>query len=103
MARWIADILEWYITAMQDSNIVKNPVPSVERDLTGYTFFSLLLSIAYPPPSPPASLQVLALSFCSGLLLLHQTIQNKIGEELLQDLINFCLSYMGLIKLPKKR
>lgn len=33
----------------------------------------------------------------------HQTIQNKIGEELLQDLINFCLSYMGLIKLPKKR
>eukprot|EP00066_Takifugu_rubripes_P030529 XP_011619795.1 PREDICTED: phosphomannomutase 1-like [Takifugu rubripes] len=30
-------------------------------------------------------------------------IQNQIGEELLQDLINFCLSYMGLIKLPKKR
>uniref|UniRef100_A0A672ZPY7 Phosphomannomutase n=1 Tax=Sphaeramia orbicularis TaxID=375764 RepID=A0A672ZPY7_9TELE len=28
---------------------------------------------------------------------------NQIGEELLQDLINFCLSYMGLIKLPKKR
>uniref|UniRef100_A0A672K7G2 Phosphomannomutase n=1 Tax=Sinocyclocheilus grahami TaxID=75366 RepID=A0A672K7G2_SINGR len=30
-------------------------------------------------------------------------IQNHLGEELLQDLINFCLSYMGLIKLPKKR
>lgn len=40
---------------------------------------------------------------CSVLLLPHQTIQSKIGEELLQDLINFCLSYMGLIKLPKKR
>lgn len=32
-----------------------------------------------------------------------QAIQNQIGEELLQDLINFCLRYMGLIKLPKKR
>ncbi|XP_071241600.1 phosphomannomutase 1-like isoform X1 [Salvelinus alpinus] len=32
-----------------------------------------------------------------------EAIQNQIGEELLQDLINFCLSYMGLIKLPKKR
>lgn len=38
-----------------------------------------------------------------GLLWSHQAIQNQIGEELLQDLINFCLSYMGLIKLPKKR
>lgn len=32
-----------------------------------------------------------------------QAIQNQLGEELLQDLINFCLRYMGLIKLPKKR
>ncbi|XP_064866236.1 phosphomannomutase 1-like isoform X1 [Oncorhynchus nerka] len=32
-----------------------------------------------------------------------EAIQNQLGEELLQDLINFCLSYMGLIKLPKKR
>lgn len=38
-----------------------------------------------------------------GLLWSRQAIQNQIGEELLQDLINFCLSYMGLIKLPKKR
>ncbi|XP_072299842.1 phosphomannomutase 1-like isoform X2 [Eucyclogobius newberryi] len=38
-----------------------------------------------------------------GKLLSKQAIQNQIGEELLQDLINFCLSYMGLIKLPKKR
>ncbi|XP_055753579.1 phosphomannomutase 1-like isoform X4 [Salvelinus fontinalis] len=37
-----------------------------------------------------------------GKLLSKQAIQNQIGEELLQDLINFCLSYMGLIKLPKK-
>ncbi|XP_068574635.1 phosphomannomutase 1-like isoform X2 [Cebidichthys violaceus] len=38
-----------------------------------------------------------------GKLLSKHAIQNQIGEELLQDLINFCLSYMGLIKLPKKR
>uniref|UniRef100_A0A4X2KCW5 Phosphomannomutase n=1 Tax=Vombatus ursinus TaxID=29139 RepID=A0A4X2KCW5_VOMUR len=31
------------------------------------------------------------------------TIQNYLGEELLQDLINFCLNYMALLKLPKKR
>uniref|UniRef100_A0A8C7XA81 Phosphomannomutase n=1 Tax=Oryzias sinensis TaxID=183150 RepID=A0A8C7XA81_9TELE len=38
-----------------------------------------------------------------GKLVSKHTIQNHLGEELLQDLINFCLSYMGLIKLPKKR
>ncbi|XP_067311734.1 phosphomannomutase 1 [Pseudorasbora parva] len=38
-----------------------------------------------------------------GKLISKQAIQNQLGEELLQDLINFCLSYMGLIKLPKKR
>ncbi|XP_057184030.1 phosphomannomutase 1 isoform X2 [Triplophysa rosa] len=38
-----------------------------------------------------------------GKLLSKQAIQNKLGEELLQDLINFCLRYMGLLKLPKKR
>ncbi|XP_031432817.1 phosphomannomutase 1 [Clupea harengus] len=38
-----------------------------------------------------------------GKLLSKQAIQNQLGEELLQELINFCLSYMGLIKLPKKR
>ncbi|XP_051905933.1 phosphomannomutase 1 [Hippocampus zosterae] len=38
-----------------------------------------------------------------GRLHSTQAIQNHIGEELLQDLINFCLNYMGLIKLPKKR
>ncbi|CAG5897490.1 unnamed protein product [Menidia menidia] len=38
-----------------------------------------------------------------GKLLSKHAIQNHLGEELLQDLINFCLSYMGLIKLPKKR
>ncbi|XP_068605587.1 phosphomannomutase 1-like [Brachionichthys hirsutus] len=38
-----------------------------------------------------------------GKLISKHAIQNQIGEELLQDLINFCLSYMGLIKLPKKR
>ncbi|XP_061830463.1 phosphomannomutase 1-like isoform X1 [Nerophis lumbriciformis] len=38
-----------------------------------------------------------------GKLLSKHAIQEHIGEELLQDLINFCLNYMGLIKLPKKR
>ncbi|KAG9338835.1 hypothetical protein JZ751_025274 [Albula glossodonta] len=38
-----------------------------------------------------------------GRLISKQAIQNQLGEELLQDLINFCLRYMGLIKLPKKR
>ncbi|XP_056653414.1 phosphomannomutase 1 isoform X1 [Monodelphis domestica] len=39
----------------------------------------------------------------NGRLLSKQTIQNHLGEELLQDLINFCLNYMALLKLPKKR
>ncbi|XP_053440785.1 phosphomannomutase 1 [Nycticebus coucang] len=38
-----------------------------------------------------------------GRLLSKQTIQNHLGEELLQDLINFCLGYMALLRLPKKR
>ncbi|XP_061740534.1 phosphomannomutase 1 isoform X2 [Nerophis ophidion] len=38
-----------------------------------------------------------------GKLLSKHAIQEHIGEELLQDLINFCLNYMGLIQLPKKR
>lgn len=36
-------------------------------------------------------------------LLFLQAIQDHLGEELLQDLINFCLNYMALLKLPKKR
>ncbi|XP_039621407.1 phosphomannomutase 1 [Polypterus senegalus] len=38
-----------------------------------------------------------------GKLISKQAIQNHLGEELLQDLINFCLRYMALLKLPKKR
>ncbi|NP_001085941.1 phosphomannomutase 2 S homeolog [Xenopus laevis] len=38
-----------------------------------------------------------------GKLLSRQAIQNHLGEELLQDLINFCLMYIALLKLPKKR
>lgn len=40
---------------------------------------------------------------CSLALLFLQAIQDHLGEELLQDLINFCLNYMALLKLPKKR
>ncbi|KAM8842748.1 phosphomannomutase 2 [Synchiropus picturatus] len=32
-----------------------------------------------------------------------QSIQAHMGEELLQDFINFCLNYMATIKLPRKR
>ncbi|KAG9262132.1 phosphomannomutase 2 [Astyanax mexicanus] len=32
-----------------------------------------------------------------------QSIQAYLGEEILQDFINFCLNYMAKIKLPKKR
>ncbi|KAI5090291.1 phosphomannomutase 2 [Silurus meridionalis] len=32
-----------------------------------------------------------------------QSIQAYLGEEVLQDFINFCLDYMAKIKLPKKR
>lgn len=32
-----------------------------------------------------------------------QSIQAHMGEDLLQDFINFCLNYMAKIKLPKKR
>ncbi|XP_040263790.1 phosphomannomutase 1 [Bufo bufo] len=38
-----------------------------------------------------------------GQLLSRQAIQNHLGEELLQDLINFCLIYIAMLKLPKKR
>uniref|UniRef100_A0A8C5QLB9 Phosphomannomutase n=1 Tax=Leptobrachium leishanense TaxID=445787 RepID=A0A8C5QLB9_9ANUR len=38
-----------------------------------------------------------------GQLLTRQAIQNHLGEELLQELINFCLMYIALLKLPKKR
>ncbi|XP_063164368.1 phosphomannomutase 1 [Candoia aspera] len=39
----------------------------------------------------------------NGQLISKQAIQNHLGEELLQELINFCLNYMALLKLPKKR
>uniref|UniRef100_A0A673HHJ6 Phosphomannomutase n=1 Tax=Sinocyclocheilus rhinocerous TaxID=307959 RepID=A0A673HHJ6_9TELE len=32
-----------------------------------------------------------------------QNIQAYLGEEVLQDFINFCLNYLSKIKLPKKR
>uniref|UniRef100_V9L7Y1 Phosphomannomutase n=1 Tax=Callorhinchus milii TaxID=7868 RepID=V9L7Y1_CALMI len=38
-----------------------------------------------------------------GMFIAKEAIQNCLGEELLQDLINFCLRYMALIKLPRKR
>uniref|UniRef100_A0A3P9MPS4 Phosphomannomutase n=1 Tax=Oryzias latipes TaxID=8090 RepID=A0A3P9MPS4_ORYLA len=42
-------------------------------------------------------------AYKNGQLLSVQSIQAHMGEELLQDFINFCLNYMASIKLPKKR
>uniref|UniRef100_A0A674PLY2 Phosphomannomutase n=1 Tax=Takifugu rubripes TaxID=31033 RepID=A0A674PLY2_TAKRU len=42
-------------------------------------------------------------AYKNGQLLGVQSIQNHMGEELLQSFINFCLNYMANIKLPKKR
>ncbi|KAM3826880.1 phosphomannomutase 2 isoform 1-T1 [Vipera latastei] len=42
-------------------------------------------------------------SYKDGKLLHIQSIQDHLGEELLQDLINYCLSYIAKIKLPRKR
>ncbi|RVE76781.1 hypothetical protein OJAV_G00012000 [Oryzias javanicus] len=42
-------------------------------------------------------------AYKNGELLSVQSIQAHMGEELLQDFINFCLNYMANIKLPKKR
>ncbi|XP_072889938.1 phosphomannomutase 1 isoform X3 [Hemitrygon akajei] len=38
-----------------------------------------------------------------GKFVTKEAIQNYLGEELLQELINFCLSYMSDIRLPRKR
>ncbi|XP_062334280.1 phosphomannomutase 2 [Osmerus eperlanus] len=42
-------------------------------------------------------------AYKNGQLLAVQSIQAHMGEELLQDFINFCLNYMAKIKLPRKR
>ncbi|XP_072315660.1 phosphomannomutase 2, partial [Eucyclogobius newberryi] len=43
------------------------------------------------------------MAYKHGTLHSVQSIQAHMGEELLQDFINFCLNYMAKIKLPKKR
>ncbi|XP_006009321.1 phosphomannomutase 2 [Latimeria chalumnae] len=42
-------------------------------------------------------------AYKDGKFLSKQNIQAYMGEELLQNFINYCLSYMSKIKLPKKR
>ncbi|OWK11333.1 PMM2 [Cervus elaphus hippelaphus] len=42
-------------------------------------------------------------AYRDGKLLCKQNIQGHLGEALIQDLINYCLSYISKIKLPKKR
>lgn len=42
-------------------------------------------------------------AYKNGQLLSIQSIQAHMGEDLLQEFINFCLNYMAKIKLPKKR
>ncbi|XP_025716001.1 phosphomannomutase 2 [Callorhinus ursinus] len=42
-------------------------------------------------------------AYKDGKLLCKQSIQGHLGEALIQDIINYCLSYIAKIKLPKKR
>ncbi|XP_066868729.1 phosphomannomutase 2 [Kogia breviceps] len=42
-------------------------------------------------------------AYKDGKLVCKQNIQGHLGEALIQDLINYCLSYIAKIKLPKKR
>ncbi|XP_064886853.1 phosphomannomutase 2 isoform X1 [Columba livia] len=42
-------------------------------------------------------------AYKDGKFLSKQNIQGHLGEDVLQDLINYCLSYIAKIKLPKKR
>lgn len=42
-------------------------------------------------------------AYKDGKLLCKQSIQGHLGEALIQDLINYCLSYIAKVKLPKKR
>ncbi|KAM4698114.1 phosphomannomutase 2 [Rhinophrynus dorsalis] len=42
-------------------------------------------------------------AYKDGKFLCKQSIQAHLGEALLQDIINYCLSYIAKLKLPKKR
>ncbi|XP_028670189.2 phosphomannomutase 2 [Erpetoichthys calabaricus] len=42
-------------------------------------------------------------AYKDGKLLSVQNIQAHLGEDLLQEFINYCLNYMAQIKLPRKR
>ncbi|KGL76310.1 Phosphomannomutase 2, partial [Tinamus guttatus] len=42
-------------------------------------------------------------AYKDGKFLSKQSIQGHLGEDVLQDVINYCLSYIAKIKLPKKR
>ncbi|XP_066054628.1 phosphomannomutase 2 [Chamaea fasciata] len=42
-------------------------------------------------------------AYKDGKFLSKQSIQGHLGEDILQDVINYCLSYIAKIKLPKKR
>ncbi|NWH38415.1 PMM2 Phosphomannomutase, partial [Chloropsis hardwickii] len=42
-------------------------------------------------------------AYKNGKFLSKQSIQGHLGEDILQDVINYCLSYIAKIKLPKKR
>ncbi|XP_053132135.1 phosphomannomutase 2 [Hemicordylus capensis] len=42
-------------------------------------------------------------AYKNGKLVGKQSIQGQLGEDLLQELIDYCLSYIAKIKLPRKR
>ncbi|KAF2981720.1 hypothetical protein EK904_015102 [Melospiza melodia maxima] len=42
-------------------------------------------------------------AYKDGKFLSKQSIQGHLGEDILQDVINYCLGYLAKIRLPKKR
>ncbi|XP_043945537.1 phosphomannomutase 2 isoform X1 [Protopterus annectens] len=42
-------------------------------------------------------------AYKDGSFLSRQSIQNHMGEDVLQEFINYCLTYIAKIRLPKKR
>uniref|UniRef100_W5N0Z1 Phosphomannomutase n=1 Tax=Lepisosteus oculatus TaxID=7918 RepID=W5N0Z1_LEPOC len=100
----------------RDPGLARAPVPPGQQDRTGQDGTGRDPSkIARQSPDPgDLAVKIIhkfdyvfaengTVQYKDGKLISKQAIQNQLGEELLQDLINFCLRYMGLLKLPKKR
>ncbi|XP_049647131.1 phosphomannomutase 2 isoform X2 [Accipiter gentilis] len=72
---------------------------------SGFQFTAVTISISSCLATVDINCNFLFRSAVFGphCFLLKQNIQGHLGEDILQDLINYCLSYIAKIKLPKKR